>query len=77
MTTVRIPYAEYPVEEYKATLVYWNYYADFHSEPVYSENRPYCPEHGQMAQGFDYWYCEDCERAEQPPASASEETRTP
>lgn len=61
MIQQRIPYSEYPVEEYRLTLVYWLHYADLTAIPVYTENRPSCPEHGQMAQGFDYWYCEDCE----------------
>ena len=37
--------------------------ADFHVVSVYVEERPWCSEHGLMAQGSGYWYCEDCEQA--------------
>ena len=30
---------------------------------VWDAVHPCCPEHGLMAQGFDYWYCEACDAA--------------
>lgn len=28
--------------------------------PISNDPRPWCPEHGLMAQGAASWYCEDC-----------------
>lgn len=34
--------------------------SDHEHPPVFIDFRPWCSEHGLMARGNGYWYCEDC-----------------
>lgn len=74
MATKRIPYSEVPSDigdflmedcrpiMYVYTLIDGVFIPQF---PQIVDPRPYCEIHGQtMAQGFDEWYCEDCEAQE-------------
>lgn len=62
MTTKHIPYSDHPPRSFE-----WVDSGerlarkDGLLEVVYEAISPCCQEHGLMAQGFDYWYCEDCE----------------
>jgi hypothetical protein len=61
MTTKRIPYSDHPPRSFDWVDSGERVARNGLLEVVYEAISPCCSEHGLMAQGFDYWYCEDCE----------------